>query len=456
MRRTTMILLCAMGLGVLALAPAAQARKHTSPRRGGHVHLAWPKTTKGSHGKAPKRALARWLARQVGPTKVRARKPKKHARVASAASARAAISATAKSDSSAPVDEVSPNFIPDGKAQKLDLVRSFDIPRDDPAYARLVNLSFTYDSAIAAISFVGAGNKAQAEMLLDQLAALQRDDGLLDLAYDTTNGNSARLFRTGTVAWTGLAATIYRNTFKSAKYGTLAHNAAAWILAQQGEDGLLRGGPDVKWVSTQNNIIAAQFLQQYKGKDGEKFREQGKRISDLVVKELLVDDHFVQGSGDDIQPTDVQALGAMLLNQRGDTKRATAVVDNMIKDDRITDRSISLSKDLDTYNMTYEAKGPFTGFRPYADKGSPDVLWFEWTVEARVAMDRMGVEDRELAESMKAWQGVTAERQDLPLGADRTVSDERFNEFHVWPASAAGSWLLLQQTSPELILPAAK
>jgi hypothetical protein len=448
-----MIVLCALGFGALAFAPAAVAKKRPSPRTGGKVVLAWPKTTKGTQGRVPRRALARWLARQVGPTKV---KPKKRPRVASAATIQRALVATAAADSGAPAGNADPNFVPDGKEQKLQLVRSFDIPRDDPAYARLLNLSFTYDSAIGALAFTASDNKAQAAMLLDQLAALQREDGSLDLAYDTTNGDSARLFRTGTVAWVGLAATTYKNRYRSKKYVALTHDAATWLLEQQGEDGLLRGGPDVKWVSTQNNIVAAQFLQQYRGENEETFNKEGERIADAVLKQLLVDDHFVQGVDDAVQPTDVQALGAMLLQQRGDTERANAVIKNMIEQDRITDRSIELSKDLDTYNMTYEAKGPFTGFRPYADKGSPDVLWFEWTMQAKVAMDRLGVDDPQLAESIKAWQEVTAPEKQGPLGADRTVSDERFNEFHVWPASAAGSWLLLQETDPDLFMPPAK
>ena len=35
---------------------------------------------------------------------------------------------------------------------------------------------------------------------------------------------------------------------------------------------------------------------------------------------------------------------------------------------QIFGRSVELSKDPATYNMTYEAKGPFSGYRPYLDK----------------------------------------------------------------------------------------
>jgi len=454
-RRASLLILCIAGLAALLVAPAAQARKHTPPRKGGKVTLAWPKTTKGTAGRVPKSALARWLARQVGPTKL---KPKKRKTTLPAANVRRSIAATAASATGAPATDAAvattPNFVPDGSPEKLQLMRSFDIPADDPAYTRLENLSFTYDSAIAAISFTGAKNTPQAAMLLDQLAALQRTDGSLDLAYNTVNGDSARLFRTGTVAWVGLAAVIYKQQTGSKAYDGLAAGAAKWILTQQGEDGLLRGGPDVKWVSTQNNIIAAQFLSQYSGSGQTNFRKQGKIIGEAVTDKLLVDDnHFIQGTGDNVQPADVQALGALLLQQQGEKDKANQVLTTMIENDRVGDVSIALSKDRATYNMTYEAKGPFTGMRPYAEKDAPDLIWFEWTVQARVAMDRLGFKDPELAASMDAWTEVTAPEKQGPLGASATASDERYNEFHVWPASAAGSWLLLQQTKPSLILP---
>jgi hypothetical protein len=69
--------------------------------------------------------------------------------------------------------------------QKLYLVRSYDIPSDDPSAARLANLSWTYDSAISAVALDSDNDPSQAAQLLDQLSAPQRTDGSLDFAYDT-------------------------------------------------------------------------------------------------------------------------------------------------------------------------------------------------------------------------------------------------------------------------------
>lgn len=453
MRRTITILLCSIGLTALVLAPVANAKQRTPHRTGGKVTLAWPKTTKGTAGRVPKRAMARWLAHQIGPVKLT---PKQGSARGSAAASVAprAMAATAASATGAPLAKAAetPNFVVDGPSQKLQLVRSFDIPTDDPAYKRLQNLSFTYDSAIGAIAFLGAGYRAQAEMLLDQLAALQRTDGSLDLAYDTANGESARTFRTGTVAWVGLAASTYRDLTGSKRYDALQAGAARWLLTQQREDGLLRGGPDVSWVSTQNNIVAADFLSNYSGTQQGIYRKQGRLISDQVVEQLLVGDHFIQGVGDDVRPTDVQALGAMLLKQRGDEDTARRVLKAMSERARITGVSIVRSSDPTTYNMTYEAKGPFTAMRPYADAGSPDVIWFEWATQARIALDRMDLTDRAMNASLDAWTQITAPAGQGPLGSSATVDAPRFNEFHVWPAAAAGSWQLLQQTKPDLLL----
>ncbi|MGZ5347692.1 MAG: hypothetical protein ACXWGV_08845, partial [Solirubrobacterales bacterium] len=154
-----LLLSVAGALAAPATSPAAQrpGKHKVAPREGGKVHKAWPAKARA---KRPRRALARFLATQVGPAKVAKRK-------------RAKSRLRARASSSGPLVD----FLPNSKTSQLRLVRSFDIPSDDPAAERLLNLSWTYDSAIAAVALINAGEKAQAEQLLDQLAALQRTDG---------------------------------------------------------------------------------------------------------------------------------------------------------------------------------------------------------------------------------------------------------------------------------------
>jgi hypothetical protein len=80
----------------------------------------------------------------------------------------------------------------------LQLVRSFDIPTDDPSYVRLLNWSWTYDSAITAAAFAVSRLSSESQQLLDQLAALQHPDGSIDIAFNVADGTTEPVFRPST------------------------------------------------------------------------------------------------------------------------------------------------------------------------------------------------------------------------------------------------------------------
>ena len=126
---------------------------------------------------------------------------------------------------------------------KLYLVRSYDIPSTDPSAARLANLSWTYDSAIAAVALQADGETSQARQLLDQLLALQRTDGSLDFAYDTSTGASVQVFRTGTIAWVGYAALLHKLTTGTSRYDALINGTARWLLARSSPAACWPAGP---------------------------------------------------------------------------------------------------------------------------------------------------------------------------------------------------------------------
>jgi hypothetical protein len=134
--------LIAVAACLLLAAPAtAQAKKTPPKRKGGEVRR--------THN-LPKAPLARFLARQVGPVKT-----------VPTARHRSLLAYTSA---------VSPNFVEDSSGNhKLYLARSYDIPADDPSAVRLANLSWTYDSAVAAIAFDSYGASYAAQELLDQL-----------------------------------------------------------------------------------------------------------------------------------------------------------------------------------------------------------------------------------------------------------------------------------------------
>jgi hypothetical protein len=403
--------------GCLLLAAPASAK--TPPKRkGGEVRR--------THN-LPKRPLARFLARQIGPVRA---VPKARHKLLARASA------------------VAPNFVADASGDhKLYLVRSYDIPADDPSATRLANLSWTYDSAVAAIAFDSYGATYAAQELLDQLKALQRTDGSLDFAYDVSDGDSVQQFRTGTIAWVGYAAMMHKLRTGNGKYNSLISGVADWLLTRQSATtGLLTGGPDVSWVSTQNNMVAYLFFSllatdpvgSLKASD---VTAAANKIAAGIDSRLTITPApgqlgFVQGLNDPLRPLDAQTLGVMYLSARNRTADAAKVRGYIDAGFAVTNRTIVKSSATSTYNMTYAANGPFTGYRPYAT-GGPDVLWEEGTAQALVATDLLGQDDTAQNRALAAW-GVVG-----PLQSDRTVTTSAVNEYHVWPASAAASWMML-------------
>ena len=170
-------------------------------------------------------------------------------------------------------------------------------------------------------------------------------------------------------------------------------------------------------------------------------------IAKGIDSQLIVRDeglaHFRQGVNDNVIPLDTQALGIIYAMFRNDPDLAKQVYEYTQQNFPLESRSITLSSKPKSYNMTYQAKGPFRGYRPYIGKGAPDVLWFEGTAEMRFVSTFLGQPTEELDQSMNSWWDVTRKQGLAPLGADRTITNNPYNEYHVWPTAAAGAWTVL-------------
>jgi hypothetical protein len=248
------------------------------------------------------------------------------------------------------------------------------------------------------------------------------------------------MVRSGTVAWTGLAAAVHGTD----RYRPVAEGAARWLVAHQRDDGLVRGGPDVTWVSTHHNLVAWLLLRTLALDPRSSSRATWDAAADRVERgidaKLLVRPgsgpaYFVQGLDDPVRALDAQTLGILHLLARGRVTDALRVSDYPLGG-----RSLALSSDPDTYNATYRAPGPFSGFRPYP---GADVMWTEGTAQARLALALLGGDVRALDASIRAWGAVTSGRGEGPLAADRTVVLRGLNQYHVWPAAAAAGWTVL-------------
>jgi hypothetical protein len=407
-------------------AETAQKKKRANARRGGRVRPAWPRSKRA---RAPRNELARWLAKQVGSVKVKRRRPR-----ASAAQTGSGSGTTTGLSTSG--------------SGGLWLVRSFDIPKSDPAYDRLANYSWTYDNALATFAFISVGLKSGSEQLLDQLKALQRADGSIEFAFDTRTGAAAPYYRSGSLAWVGLAAAAYRRKYDNERYDALIGGLLKYLLGLRNSAGLVRGGPDVSWVSTQHNLLTIGFLRDLEDQMSSRETLGGFSRSDLdriqstmgnaVLSSLLVQEsstsaYFKQGVDDGQVPLDVQALGALYLKLRGDARAGH--VANAISS-----------------KFYVPARGSLSGYRPFSGTGAPDVIWSEGTIEASVAFSRLGISNPAADAAVASIAATVKGSITGPIGADRDVISPVWGEYHTWPTSAAASWLLVRLSGQHLLL----
>ena len=471
--RLALLALAVVACGTLTATSGAAPHKRPHPPRrvGGRVHAAWPRTS----GRAPRSALARWLARQVGPTQVRPCRRRVNGRMVRCERAKpprrgVVLPGTSADESAGPGlarDDAMATAasVPTG-ASMLQLVRSFDIPTDDPSYVRLLNWSWTYDSGITAAAFAVSGYPSEAEQLLDQLAALQHTDGSIEIAFNVATGTAEPVVRSGTIATVGLAGSLYDQAFRSSRYLSLEERSASYLISLQGTNGLVRGGPEVGWYSTQHNLLAYSFLVLLgneltvggKRSTANAYRSAANRISAGIESKLLVHAggptaYFIEGLGDNVQSLDADALGTLYLESHGEPTVAQEVLAYANGAFAVTGRSIVHSSSAATYNMTYAARGPFSGFKPYLGAGAPDALWTEGSAEMMLAQASLGQPTATLRQSLNAIAAVTPNT--APLQADQTVTNPAYGaEYHVWPAAAAGAWTLLAQHTAPLFSPA--
>ena len=107
----------------------------------------------------------------------------------------------------------------------------------------------------------------------------------------------------------------------------MVKGAAQWLMARQQASGLIAGGPDVTWTSTQHNILAYEFLSMLEerppsGLSASTLDAASDRIAAAVQSQLMVTVSstqiaFKQGTGDEMRPLDVQALGMLMLEDSG-------------------------------------------------------------------------------------------------------------------------------------------
>ena len=100
--------------------------------------------------------------------------------------------------------------------------------------------------------------------------------------------------------------------------------------------------------------------------------------------------YFIEGLNDNVEALDADALGVMYLQDHGETNNAQKVLSYLQGAFAVSGSSIVKSSEPATYNQTYSASGPFSGFAPYVGSDAPNVLWPEGTAEMLVAEPALG------------------------------------------------------------------
>jgi hypothetical protein len=357
----------------------------------------------------------------------------------------------------------------------MNLVVSYHPPPGDPKGPFVAGRAWTYDSAVTAAALAAQGDVDRSGALLDQLQTLQRPSGALALSYDVATGHGAGPSRAGVLAWAGLAAIEWRSVTCSGRHDVLIAGVARWLLDRRIADrrspgfGLLTGGRDVHWASTEHNLEARAFLLALgaaldgtaadpatgrpcqPGLDGlapEATRRLAggvhQAVTDLDIaigRDLFVRDspdraHLRQGLDDDVRPVDVQALGILWLIGRGRTADARAVE---------TSADAALLVHGRTVSWRSAAGETFTGYRPYADASGPDVLWMEGTLQMRMARAKLRSDTAALDDSIDRWSALTG--PNMLLQADRAGGED----YHAWPAAAPAAWLRLSRSEFSLL-----
>jgi hypothetical protein len=334
------------------------------------------------------------------------------------------------------------------------LVESYLPPEGDRGGDPVRGRGWTYDSAITAAAYAAQRRLNAAGALLDAMESLQREDGALESSYDLRSGEGAGPLRSGTQAWAGLAALEWRGRTCSGRHDRMIAGLARWLLAHRmSGTGLVAGGPDVSWASTEHNLEARGFFAGLvaaltgRRTDGRKCppgldgvpsepllsdaSEALEQLDRAIAAELFAGDHMRQGLHDDARPIDVQALGILWLLGRGRKDDARAVA-------RYADASMWVSGRTVAWPG---AEGQtFAGYRPFADAWGPDVLWMEGTLMMRLAKKRLGLDVEVLDDEADRWAALSAPLP--PLQVDRAAG----GDYHVWPAAAPAAWLALSRS----------
>jgi len=281
----------------------------------------------------------------------------------------------------------------------------------------IADWAFIYDQALVACTYTYFTDFGNAGKIFDffKYRAKKVDGGYLNAYYAKDGQPAEYVVHCGPNIWLGIAIMQYTHKSGDRRYLSLAEEIADWIIQIQSEDedGGIRGGPQVKWYSTEHNLDAYAFFNMlYEITGNQRYTRSADRILNWLVKHTYdrTDIPVKRGKGDSTIATDtyawsIAALGPAKLEKLG-----------MSGDDIIKFAEENCSVEVDFHRPdgnTIRVKGfDFAAQRNLARGG---VVSCEWTAQmilsfkvlARFYRERQMLETAQLYEKKASdylWQ----------------------------------------------------
>lgn len=188
------------------------------------------------------------------------------------------------------------------------LVASFEGDKDISGWA------FTYDQSLLVIAYSYFSDFLRAKKILDFfVSGAQTKDGMYLNAYYVNDGSAAEYtVHSGPNIWLGLAVMQYTKKSKDTTYVDLAKEIASQIIKLQAADseGGIRGGPSIKWFSTEHNLDAYAFFDMlYKYTGSAQYLTARDKVMNWIVENTYSksDVPIKRGKGDGTIATDTYA-----------------------------------------------------------------------------------------------------------------------------------------------------
>jgi len=174
----------------------------------------------------------------------------------------------------------------------------------------LKKISFTYDQALAAITFVIFNDRERAEKIFDfYLKKVNKGENIFNAYY--TQGDCAEFVtHSGPNAWIGIAVLDYYKKTKDKKYLPIAEKVSAFLLKMMDAEGGVKGGPTVEWYSTEHNLDAFAFFKSfYEITKNEKYHIAAEKIKNWISRYAYTSygPPVSRGKGDSTIATDTYA-----------------------------------------------------------------------------------------------------------------------------------------------------